>query len=138
MVWVKFPKLKQQYWDYEILMSMGRCVEYPIAIDKPTAEGEYGFCASVLVDLDLSKHIPNQILVEVPNGVDFMQEIELSKLPKFYVHCKSLGHLMSECKSLQKEMRTEKDPNLIRRRGLKIKTTLKLHMEEKEVQKQEE
>ncbi|KAF9601234.1 hypothetical protein IFM89_017419 [Coptis chinensis] len=74
MVLVKFLTLKQQYLDYEILMSMGRCIGYPIGLDKPTAEREFGFYASVLVDLDLSKHIPNQILVELPNGVDFMQE----------------------------------------------------------------
>ncbi|KAF9598572.1 hypothetical protein IFM89_028199 [Coptis chinensis] len=56
------------------------------------------------------REVPNQILVEDPNGVDFLQEIESSKLPKFCGHCKSIGYLMSECKSLQKEMRSEKDP----------------------------
>lgn len=110
IVWVKFPKLKQQYWDYEILMSMGRCLGYPIGIDKPTTERDFGFYVSVLVDLDLSKHIPNQILVEVPNGVDFLQDVEFSKLPKFCAHCKCLGHLMNECKALQKEMGAEKSP----------------------------
>ncbi|KAF9590682.1 hypothetical protein IFM89_036174 [Coptis chinensis] len=112
MVWVKLPKLKQQFWDYEILMAMGRCIGYPIGIDKTTAARDFGFYASVLVDLDLSKPIPSQIIVEVPDGQDFVQEIELSRLPKFCSHCKTIGHLMSDCKSLQKEIRNEKDINL--------------------------
>ncbi|KAF9601521.1 hypothetical protein IFM89_020316 [Coptis chinensis] len=32
--WIKFPKLGQQYWDYEILMSMGRALGSPVGVDK--------------------------------------------------------------------------------------------------------
>ncbi|KAF9603308.1 hypothetical protein IFM89_034657 [Coptis chinensis] len=75
MVWVKFPKLKQQFGTMRyLIMTMGRCLGYPIGIDKPTAEREYGFYTSILVDLDLSKSIPNQILIEVPGVND--DEIE--------------------------------------------------------------
>ncbi|KAF9607974.1 hypothetical protein IFM89_003894 [Coptis chinensis] len=55
---------------------------------------------------------------QIPNGVGAKdrrmsfadKEIELSRLPKVCGHCKSIGHLMSECKGLQKEMRTKKEP----------------------------
>ncbi|KAF5187172.1 Ribonuclease h domain, partial [Thalictrum thalictroides] len=101
MVWVKFPKLKQQFWDYEILMSMGKTLGAPIGIDKHTADREYGFFASILVEIDLAKPIPPQILVEVDGGKDFMQEVVVGKLPKFCEHCKSIGHFMSDCKVLK-------------------------------------
>ncbi|KAF5196979.1 Dnase i-like superfamily protein [Thalictrum thalictroides] len=61
-----------------------------------TLERDYGFFASVLVEIDLSKPIPNQILVEEEGGKDFVQEVELGKLPSFCGHCKTVEEEESE------------------------------------------
>ncbi|KAF9623733.1 hypothetical protein IFM89_004814 [Coptis chinensis] len=106
-VWIKFPKLGQQYWDYEILMSMGRAFGSPVGVDKHTLDRTFGNFASVLVDVDLSKPIPSQFLVEEDEGKSFLQDAEVIRLPKFCGHCKSVGHLVAECKGLQKEIRRE-------------------------------
>ncbi|KAF9610052.1 hypothetical protein IFM89_019892 [Coptis chinensis] len=107
LVWIKFPKLRHQYWDYEILMLMGKTVGYPIGVDKHTLERDFGNYASVLVDVDLSKPIPNQIWVEEEEGISFMQDIEVVKMPKFCSHCKMVGHLVAECKMVRKNIRIE-------------------------------
>ncbi|KAF9598280.1 hypothetical protein IFM89_026486, partial [Coptis chinensis] len=96
-VWVKFPKLGQQYWDYEILMSIARGLGNPVGVDKHTLNRDFGFFALVLVEIDLAKPIPGKILVEEGEGKSFFQEVEVDKLPKFCPHCKVVGHIMDEC-----------------------------------------
>ncbi|KAF9613338.1 hypothetical protein IFM89_007067 [Coptis chinensis] len=81
-------------------MSMGKTVCYPIGVDKHTLERDFGYYASVLVDVDLSKPIRNPIWVEEEEGISFVQDIEVVKMPKFCGHCKSVGHLVVECKVL--------------------------------------
>ncbi|KAF9603335.1 hypothetical protein IFM89_034684 [Coptis chinensis] len=70
-------------------------------------ERDFGFYASVLVDVDISKSIPNQIWVEAEEGISFVQDIEVVKMQKYCGHCKSVGHLVTECRVLQKNTRME-------------------------------
>ncbi|KAF5179052.1 Zinc knuckle cx2cx4hx4c [Thalictrum thalictroides] len=112
LAWVRFPKLSQQYWDYECIMSIAKAVGCPIGVDKFTAERELGYYANVLIDLDLSKSLPNQILVEVEDGVEFLQEVEYPTLPKFCSHCQAIGHSRFECRGLQKATTKEDSPNI--------------------------
>ncbi|KAF9594178.1 hypothetical protein IFM89_028835 [Coptis chinensis] len=107
LIQIKFPKLGQQYWDYEILMSMGKTIGYPIGVDKHTLERDYGFYVSVLVDVDISKPIPTQIWVEKEEGISFVQDNEVVKMPKYCGHCKSVGHLVTECRVLRRNTRME-------------------------------
>ncbi|KAF5192562.1 hypothetical protein FRX31_017848 [Thalictrum thalictroides] len=74
LVWVKFPNLKQQYWEYESLMTIGRTLGAPMGVDRHTLDRHYGYFASVLIDMDLSKSIPDKVLVEVEDGEEFLQE----------------------------------------------------------------
>ncbi|KAL5729843.1 hypothetical protein ACHQM5_002738 [Ranunculus cassubicifolius] len=57
LLWVQFPKLKQQYWDYECLMRIGKGVGKPIGVDQRTLKRELGYFANVLIDVDLSKPV---------------------------------------------------------------------------------
>ncbi|KAF9603108.1 hypothetical protein IFM89_033833 [Coptis chinensis] len=82
-IWVKFPKLGQQYWDYEILMSIARGLGNPVGVDKHTLNQDFGFFELVLVEINLAKSIPGKILVEEGEGKSFFQEVEVDKLPKF-------------------------------------------------------
>ncbi|KAF5177986.1 Nbs resistance protein [Thalictrum thalictroides] len=108
MVWVKFPKLKQQFWDYEILMSIGKTLGAPIGIDKHTANRDFGFFASVLIEMDLAKTIPSQILVEVEGGNDFMHEVIVGKLPRFCGH-----YLAKEVVMVEEDDSGEKEEDTI-------------------------
>ncbi|KAF9596099.1 hypothetical protein IFM89_007152 [Coptis chinensis] len=98
LIWVKFPKLSQQYWDYELLLAMGKTLGAPVGVDRHTIDRDFGFFASMLVEIDLSKPIPPQIWVEEEDGISFIQEVEVVKMPKYCPHCKAVGHVMAECK----------------------------------------
>ncbi|XP_026383626.1 uncharacterized protein LOC113279137 [Papaver somniferum] len=63
-VWVLFPGLSIEYWREDILMSMGIAIGRPIRFDSTTLKKEIGFYASILVEIDLSKDIPNKVVVE--------------------------------------------------------------------------
>lgn len=52
---------------------------------------EYGYFASVLIDIDFSKHIPERILLKA-NGREFWQYMEIHKHPKFCSKCSIIGH----------------------------------------------
>ncbi|KAF9602151.1 hypothetical protein IFM89_025318 [Coptis chinensis] len=110
LIWEKFPKLSQQYWDYERLMAMGKALGAPVGVDRHTIDRDFGFFVSVLVEIDLSKPIPPQIWVEEEDGISFIQEVEVVKMPKYCPHCKAVGHVMAEWKVLKK-IRVEEEAN---------------------------
>ncbi|KAF5193731.1 hypothetical protein FRX31_016681, partial [Thalictrum thalictroides] len=61
-----------------------------------------GYYASVQIDTDLSKRIPDKILVEVEDkNVEFWQEVQVGRLPKICNNCKIVGHSVSEYRHLQ-------------------------------------
>ncbi|KAL5701187.1 hypothetical protein ACHQM5_026551 [Ranunculus cassubicifolius] len=43
LLWVKFPQLKQQYWEYETLMTLGKALGTPIGVDQHTLKRDFGF-----------------------------------------------------------------------------------------------
>ncbi|KAF6146689.1 hypothetical protein GIB67_008975 [Kingdonia uniflora] len=107
MVWVKFPGLGTEYWEEDVLMSMARAVQNPVQVDSSTLCRNTRFYTSVLVDVDFSKPDPTKIMVE-REGFEFCQEIQLGRTPKIYSHCKVVGHLVSECRDVVKEIEQEK------------------------------
>ncbi|KAF6151339.1 hypothetical protein GIB67_040612 [Kingdonia uniflora] len=107
MVWVKFPGLGIEYWEEDVLMSMARTVGNPAQVDSNTLCRNTGFYASVLVDVDFSKPVPTKIMVE-REGFELCQEIQLGRTSKICSHCKVVGHLVSECRNVLKEIEQEK------------------------------
>ncbi|KAF9605575.1 hypothetical protein IFM89_017918, partial [Coptis chinensis] len=87
---VKVPKLGQQHWDYEILMSIARELGNPVGVDKHILSKEYGYFAQVLVEIDLASPIPEKICVEEDASKSFLQEVVVGKLPKFCSHTAEL------------------------------------------------
>ncbi|KAF9593034.1 hypothetical protein IFM89_019779 [Coptis chinensis] len=77
----------------------------PMHVDETTAMRKLGYFASVLVDIDLPIKIPDKIWVESKkHGVAFSQEIRLGKLPNYCTHCKGVGHTVSNCRFLKKDL----------------------------------
>lgn len=68
LLWVRFPKLRQQFWDYELLMTLGKALGNPIGVDQRTISREYGYFANVLIDIDLAKPVPDMIIVKEEGG----------------------------------------------------------------------
>ncbi|XP_026459619.1 uncharacterized protein LOC113360313 [Papaver somniferum] len=101
-VWVIFPGLCIEYWKEDILMAMGAAIGRPIRIDDATLKKEFGFYASILVEIDLAKAIPNKVWIESKFG-KFEQEIKIPKLTKYCNHFKFIGHYVAECRNKRKE-----------------------------------
>lgn len=47
LLWVRFPKLKQQYWDFKLLMTLKKGLGAPIGVDQRIINREYGYFANV-------------------------------------------------------------------------------------------
>lgn len=58
-----------------------------------------GFFARVLIDLDLLRKLPNQILIE-KSGYAFITDIEYERLPLFCSHWRMIGHKSSATNQL--------------------------------------
>ncbi|XP_026420110.1 uncharacterized protein LOC113316099 [Papaver somniferum] len=101
-VWVNFPGLYVELWTEKILLSLGKNLGNPIMVDKKTLNRDYGCYATVLVDIDFVKTVPDSIHVTV-GGRSFEQFVELQKIPKFFSHCKIFGHVESDCRQKTKK-----------------------------------
>ncbi|KAF5176880.1 zinc ion binding / nucleic acid binding protein [Thalictrum thalictroides] len=100
LIWIRLPNLPMECWDVESLLSIGRGVGYSMKVDETSLNKQFGYYANVLVDVDLTKPIPNQVLVTTED-YEFWQDIVVTKMPKFCNHCKVVGHLVTECRKLK-------------------------------------
>ncbi|KEH19239.1 DUF4283 domain protein [Medicago truncatula] len=63
-LWIKLVVLPQEYWRERTLKEIASAVGTPISIDGPTRNRAFGHYALILVDIDLSKRVYDEILVE--------------------------------------------------------------------------
>jgi len=80
---------------YEIAGAVGT----PLLIDNITQNRLDGHYARILVDLDLSKKIFYEVMVE-REGFAFPVSIEYEGLPDFCTHCHSIGYNINSCRRL--------------------------------------
>ncbi|XP_026430543.1 uncharacterized protein LOC113327581 [Papaver somniferum] len=92
-----FPELPVELWTEKSLLSIGKILGNPIVVDEKTLKLDYGFYASVLIDIDFAKHIPERIHI-TSGGKEFWQYIDIQKYPKFCSKCNIIGHVDAECK----------------------------------------
>ncbi|KAI3923830.1 hypothetical protein MKW98_002843, partial [Papaver atlanticum] len=95
--WVRFSGLHMELWTERSLLAMGKALGTPIVVDQRTLDLEYGHFASVLVDIDYAKHIPERIRLSA-GGRKFWQYINIPSYPKFCSVCNIIGHIDDECK----------------------------------------
>ncbi|KAF6142955.1 hypothetical protein GIB67_003911 [Kingdonia uniflora] len=108
LIWYKFSGLPSELWSPMIILSLGKTLGTTIQLDQSTINHDYGYHASMLVDIDLSQPIPNHVFIDI-EGKMINQEIILHRVPKFYNHCKNVGHCIVECKVIQRAFRGEKN-----------------------------
>jgi len=81
-VWIRLIDLPQEYWRHTTLFEIANGVETPIALDNATKNRTFGHYARILVDLDLSKRIFNEIMVK-REGFSFYVEIQYEWFPDY-------------------------------------------------------
>ncbi|KAK4716390.1 hypothetical protein R3W88_014728 [Solanum pinnatisectum] len=95
-IWVKFPRLPVGYWSVKALSKVASAIGVPLYTDGFTAKAEKISYARVLIEVDITKTLPDAIVVETPSG-PWNQSIEYEWRPKFCNHCLKLGHMDAEC-----------------------------------------
>lgn len=107
---IRLHEVTHEYWDPHALISIASLAGTPKAIDPSTMAFVFGHYARIQVKIDLLQTLPPRLLVE-REGYSFKVPVSYESLPKFCNHCHIIGHLVGECRALQKiqeEMRIDK------------------------------
>jgi hypothetical protein len=81
------------------LKEIASVVGTPIPLDAPTRNRAFRHYVRILVDIDLSKRVYDEILVE-REGFAFKVEVQYERRPFFCHHCYVIGHNVMTCKWL--------------------------------------
>jgi len=98
-VWIRLWELPHEYWMERTQYEIAGVVGTPLLIDNVTKNRLFGHYVRVLVNLDLSKDIFYEVMVEL-EGFAFPLAIEYEGLPEFCTYCKSIGHNVTSCQWL--------------------------------------
>ncbi|WCJ44151.1 zinc ion binding nucleic acid binding [Euphorbia peplus] len=92
IVWARFPELPLQFYEEDGLMLIGNSFGRAIKVDKNTSQATRGKFARVCVEIDLSKPIVPQFLL---NGICY--HIEYEGLYAACHKCSRYGHAKEAC-----------------------------------------
>jgi hypothetical protein len=90
-VWIRLMALPQEYWMEQTLREISSAVGTPLVLDNATLKRLFGHYARILVDIEFSKRIFHEIIVE-REGASYPVEVVYERIPNFCSHCQTLGH----------------------------------------------
>lgn len=73
--WIRIHGLSQEYWRPKIFIEIAEGIDNPIALDEATSTRVFRHFARILVDIDMTTTLYDQILVE-REGFAFFVGIE--------------------------------------------------------------
>ncbi|MCH91231.1 NBS resistance protein, partial [Trifolium medium] len=83
-------ELPQEYWRHRTLFEIASAIGTPLSLDESTKNRVFGHYALILVDMDLSRRVFDEIMVE-RDGYTFNLEVVYERLPDVCSHCKVIG-----------------------------------------------
>jgi hypothetical protein len=86
---------------FEIASALGT----PVSLDEFTINCTFGYYARVLVDMDLSRLVFDEVIVE-REGFAFKIQVVYEWLSEFCSHCQIIWHNIHVCKWLQPDVAT--------------------------------
>ncbi|MCI22077.1 ABC transporter B family member [Trifolium medium] len=89
-------ELPQEYRSHHTLFEIASAIGTPFSLDEATKTRAFGHYARILVDMDLSRHVFYEILVE-REGYSFKLAVVYECLPAFCMHCGIIGHSVQAC-----------------------------------------
>jgi len=90
------------------LFEIANGVGTPLTLDDATKNHTFGHFVRILVDLDLSQRIFNEIMVE-REGFSFYVEIHYERLPEYCNNCAKIGHSIGQCEWLHNNHNASKE-----------------------------
>ncbi|KAL0384509.1 UNVERIFIED_CONTAM: hypothetical protein Sradi_2845200 [Sesamum radiatum] len=100
-VWAILPSLPLECWHPNALGKIGSRLGTPIAMDSLTMRMERVSYARILVEVDASKTLLDQVEFKMPNGVTRRQPVVYEYTPKFCTECNRFGHHQNSCHDSQ-------------------------------------
>lgn len=98
-VWIRLLELPQEYWMDRTLREIASAIRAPLLIDSATQNRVFEHYALVLVDMDMSKQIFYEVMIE-REGYSFAIEVTYERLQSFCTHCKNIGNHIASCRWL--------------------------------------
>ena len=93
VAWVRFPGMPIQYYNKSVLRAISEVVGKFIRVDYNTEEAQRGKFARVAVEINLSKPLVSQFLID-----GSIQRVEYEDLPVICFKCGKYGHTNEFCK----------------------------------------
>jgi len=91
--------LPQEYWHKITLKEIASAMGTPISQDAPTRNRSFEHYVRILVYINLSKRVFDEILIEM-EGFAFKVEVQYEWRQLFGHHCYVIGHNVTTCKWL--------------------------------------
>lgn len=108
-LWVKFPKLPLNCWCMESLSRISSVLGNLLYADECTSKLERISFARVLIEMDVTKPLPNTIIAKDPNGRIFEQTIWYDWQPEYCNTCLQLGHICTTGKTQKRPEQQVRD-----------------------------
>lgn len=96
-VWVQLPNLPLEFWNTRALSKIASKIGSPKQADRLTIARERVSYARVLVEVDVTKELKEEVTIIAPNGKQILQHIRYEFVPKFCSSCRAIGHLSDRC-----------------------------------------
>ncbi|KAJ6814503.1 uncharacterized protein M6B38_136875 [Iris pallida] len=109
-VWVSFYDLPTFLFTKASVFLIVAGLGSPLKLDKATENLSRPSRARVLVEIDISKPLVEQIRINLPRERSFCQVVEYELFPAYYSSCLHLRHSSSNCKSILSKA-TGEDPS---------------------------
>nr|XP_016463926.1 PREDICTED: uncharacterized protein LOC107786925 [Nicotiana tabacum] len=106
-LWVKFLKLPMSCWECGSLGRIASALGKPLFANECTTKQTRISYARMLIEVNVSKPLPEKITVMDPNGQIFQQEVEFEWKPQLCPQCLTIGHIFSKKKPEQHLMKRQ-------------------------------
>ncbi|KAK4428295.1 hypothetical protein Salat_1129100 [Sesamum alatum] len=103
-VWAILPSLPLECWNTNALGKIRSRLGTPIAMDSLTKKMERVSYARILVDVDASKPLVDNMEFILPNGLTRKQPVVYEFTPKFCSDCNLFGHMKDSCQGTQPQV----------------------------------
>ncbi|KAK6783052.1 hypothetical protein RDI58_020848 [Solanum bulbocastanum] len=112
LVWINLPDLPWHFYEWDAIQRICKPIGTPLIMDKATSSKTRPATAKVKIEVDLTRPLVYEVLVEIRNEEGKMevitQKVDYETIPAFCSHCKVQGHRDEKCRKLHPELRAWK------------------------------
>jgi hypothetical protein len=109
-IWVKLPQLPLYLWGAKSLSKIGSALGNPLVTDECTANKFQISYARILVEVDITKELPQEITIKDSEGEKMKQPVEYEWKPIYCDKCQKFGHQCGAKKNVVKTWVTKSIP----------------------------